>query len=1268
MSIESLFTDRQARLLIDNAVDYAVIGMDLDGVITSWNIGAINIIGWSSAEAVGNPIALIFTSDDVEARIPAVEMSAAFRTGRGIDERWHVRKDGTCFWANGEMMPLRNELGVLEGYMKVLRDRTEQHASYVALAESEERYRDLHNTMDEGFCLIEVSCDNVSRPIDYRFLEVNSAFERQTGLRDATGAWVRELVPDHEQHWFDVYAKIALTGEPARFELPARGLNKWYEVFAYRVGNPNDRLIAVLFSDISDRRNKENRLQAGEEHLRKLNGVLRSNEANLRLLLDTITEGFYATDCDGVITTCNAAFLRMMGFARTEAVIGRKAHNMFHHSRADGSPYSETDCPIYKAAHDGIASHVVDDWFFPPEAEPLRVEYWATPILQDNILQGAICTFQDITERCRQERLIEQTQQRRMALTQLSERLRNLDDLGEISAIAAEIVGRALNVSCVALGRIDATCETLVIDRDWSVTEQYCVSSVHPMRNYKSYIDDLLANRSVIVADVSKDSRIAASADIFEAADIYSFINVPILEQGKLAALFCIMSNSVRAWLDDEIHFVQEAAERTRVVIERKRAEQKLAYTERLRYALGNLSDQLQRIGDVSTMQIIAAELIGKALDSARVGYGLVDDNAKIFTVPNDWVKPGIPSLAGTYVLDEYGSYVTELRNGCTVVIDNVRIDPRTAENPAPLVELSVASLINHPLVEQGRTVAILYVNNAEPRVWRDEEVGFLRDAGDRLRQATERRRAELSLQDLNARLESEVESRTAERDRMWNTSPDLMVVLSPAGIYRRVNPAWSTVLGYQAANLIGVQCTDLSHPDDLIATEQALAIAQKNLLPVFENRIRHQDGSYRWIQWVSASGFDEIFATGRDITEAKEARERLVQAESQLRQSQKMEAVGQLTGGLAHDFNNLLAGISGAVDMMQMRMRQGRFTDFERYLTIAQGASRRAAALTHRLLAFSRRQTLDPKLIDLNGLINGMQELIRRTVGPSISIDVFKMENLWSVLVDPSQLENALLNLCINGRDAMPDGGKITVETSNKSIDERGAQRFDLESGDYVMLCVTDTGTGMSPETVARVFEPFFTTKPMGEGTGLGLSMIYGFAQQSGGQVRIHSQEGEGTSVCIYLPRQDGEAESDQINISIVSYERSKQSAKVLIVDDEPTVRMLVVDIVEEMGYIAIEAEDSVSGLKILQSAEKIDLLITDVGLPGGMNGRQMADAARVTRTNLSVLFITGYAENAVVGHGHLDPGMEILTKPFSMETLAVRIRSLIEARAKNI
>ena len=387
-----------------------------------------------------------------------------------------------------------------------------------------------------------------------------------------------------------------------------------------------------------------------------------------------------------------------------------------------------------------------------------------------------------------------------------------------------------------------------------------------------------------------------------------------------------------------------------------------------------------------------------------------------------------------------------------------------------------------------------------------------------------------------------------------------------------------------------------------------------------------------------------------------------LMVAEEALRQSQKMEAVGQLTGGLAHDFNNLLAGISGSLELMQTRMQQGRLTDVDRYMTAAQGAARRAAALTHRLLAFSRRQTLDPKPTNVNRLATGMQELIQRTVGPNIHIEVVGASGLWPTLVDPSQLENALLNLCINARDAMPDGGRITIETANKWLDERAAIKQAIPEGQYLSLCVTDTGVGMPPEVIARAFEPFFTTKPIGEGTGLGLSMIYGFAQQSGGQVRIYSEIGQGTTVCLYLPRHYGEVEDDDASMGVSDLPRSEQGETVLVVDDEPTVRMLVADILEDLGYTSIEAGDSAAGLKVLQSDVRIDLLVTDVGLPGGMNGRQMADAARVHRPNLKVLFITGYAENAILGNGQLAPGMAVLTKPFAIDTMAARIRSMIE------
>lgn len=386
-----------------------------------------------------------------------------------------------------------------------------------------------------------------------------------------------------------------------------------------------------------------------------------------------------------------------------------------------------------------------------------------------------------------------------------------------------------------------------------------------------------------------------------------------------------------------------------------------------------------------------------------------------------------------------------------------------------------------------------------------------------------------------------------------------------------------------------------------------------------------------------------------------------LIHAEEKLRQSQKMEAVGQLTGGLAHDFNNLLAGISGALDLMGMRIAQGRLNDIDKYMLAAQSAAKRAAALTHRLLAFSRRQTLDPRPLDVNLLVEGMTELIQRTVGPSILVETVSAPDLWPASVDASQLENAILNLCINSRDAMPDGGRIIIETANQWLDAEAALANDLPAGEYLSLTVTDTGTGMAPGVIAKAFDPFFTTKPIGEGTGLGLSMIYGFAKQSGGQVRISSEMGKGTSMCIHLPRYHGEAGASTAAPVQSAAALTGSCGTILIVDDEPTVRLLLTDVLGDLGYTLIEAADSLTGLKLLQSDVGIDLLITDVGLPGGMNGRQMADAGREVRPGLKTLFITGYAESAALGNSSLGAGMQVLTKPFSIDILATRVLELL-------
>lgn len=833
-------------------------------------------------------------------------------------------------------------------------DVSDRHRADQALALSEARYGALFAAMATGFCVIEMKFDAADRPVDYRIVEGNKAFEEMTGLVDPYGKWVSEIAPGLEQHWFDLYGGVARTGEPVRFENPADIFGRWYDVQALRIGQPGAWQVAILFNNITERK---------------------------------------------------------------------------------------------------------------------------------------------------------QSETRQNALLELNDAIRDLTDAGDIAQASAQVLARTMGVS--------------------------------------------------------------------------------------------------------------------------------------------------------------------------RAGYGTVDTVAETITIARDFNQPGVSSIAGVLSFRDYGSYIEDIKRGETVAIDDVTLDPRTADTAEALRAISAGSFVNMPLMEQGRVVAMVFVNHATPRHYTDSDLRLMRDVAERVRTATERARSEAALRDSEAQFRVFAQATPIQ---IWASWAD--------GSLYWFNPQVYAYSGLAEGALDGTTgWGKVVHPDDLDwASErwvQALASGQ-----VYENefRIRRYDGVYRTfmvraepvhdeegriLRWVgSNTDIEDLRRQSAELARFNETLEEqvaertsaLMQAEEALRQSQKMEAVGQLTGGIAHDFNNLLAGISGSLELITNRIAQGRHAEVERFTVAAQGAAKRAAALTHRLLAFSRRQTLDPKPTDPNRLIRGMEDLVRRTTGPGIEVEVVAGAGLWPVLIDAHQLENAVLNLCINARDAMPSGGRLTIETGNRWIDARTAKAQDLEPGQYVSICVSDTGTGMAPEVAARAFEPFFTTKPLGEGTGLGLSMIYGFVRQSGGQVRIYSEAGEGAMICLYLPRHFGEVDDADLIPEVEQAPRAQAGETVMVVDDEPTVRMLVAEILHELGYQCIEASDGVAGLKLLQSGARIDLLVTDVGLPGGMNGRQMADAARIDRPDLKVLFITGYAENAVVGNGHLDPGMHVMTKPFAMEALGSRIRELIE------
>ncbi|MBK5512017.1 MULTISPECIES: response regulator [unclassified Pseudomonas] len=381
---------------------------------------------------------------------------------------------------------------------------------------------------------------------------------------------------------------------------------------------------------------------------------------------------------------------------------------------------------------------------------------------------------------------------------------------------------------------------------------------------------------------------------------------------------------------------------------------------------------------------------------------------------------------------------------------------------------------------------------------------------------------------------------------------------------------------------------------------------------------------------------------------------------EEALRQSQKMEAVGQLTGGIAHDFNNMLTGIIGSLELLRRRLARGRTEDLDSLIDLGVTSANRAAGLTHRLLAFSRRQSLDSKPVVMNTLVTSMGELLQRSINESIHLDMQLNEQLWVAEADPNQLESALLNLVLNARDAMPGGGQLVVKTFNQHLDTGFTESHgNLQPGDYVVLSVTDTGCGMPQSTINRAFDPFFTTKPIGQGTGLGLSMIYGFSKQSRGHVTIQSEVDNGTTVNLYLPRYLGNLAQDPL-VDIEQAPFAQDGETVLIVEDDPAVRVLVSAVLSELGYAFVEAGDANSAVPILDSAQRIDLLISDVGLPG-MNGRQLAEIGRQYRPGLKVLFITGYAEHAAVRSGFLDPGMQMITKPFTFDLLTAKVREMI-------
>ncbi|OZI43586.1 ATPase [Bordetella genomosp. 5] len=680
----------------------------------------------------------------------------------------------------------------------------------------------------------------------------------------------------------------------------------------------------------------------------------------------------------------------------------------------------------------------------------------------------------------------------------------------------------------------------------------------------------------------------------------------------------------------------------------RKAAEAELWEGQHRKSFLLTLGDTLRNQQGQHEIETTACEALGRHLGLGVSAVVDVEADDRV-TLSTCWFAHGEDELEPDALANQLSSEFREaVRSGKTAYLAPFLTTATGTAHPSALAV---------PMRRWGRMGGALYVRPSAGGRIKGNDIAFIEEVAERVCDAIERA-------GYSKMLEQRVEFAIAERDRIWRLSPELLAVVNAEGRFISVNPAVRSILGWSPDQFLSMPLAELVHAEDLADTLAAFSPPQPGQLGArhLESRLLNRNGSYSWITWSMAQTQGMLYLAGRDDTEMKAQAEALAQTADALRQSQKMEAVGRLTGGIAHDFNNMLQGISGALYLIRRKLASGKVDEVERFINTAMESTERAARLTQRLLTFSRRQPIDPKPLSPARVLTSMEDLFRRYIGEHVALVLDFADDLAGVRCDGNQLENALLNLVINGRDAMPDGGTLRIRAENRRLEPVVTRQFpELVPGEYVALSVIDTGVGMPPDVVAQAFDPFFTTKPLGEGTGLGLSMIYGFAQQAGGVATIQSAPGRGTTVTIFLPRYDGvvtEVPPDVFDASVGPV--GDPHAVVALVEDDAGVREMVRASLEQLQVRVITAADGEAGRNMVCNAPRVDVLLTDVGLPG-LNGRQLADAARITHPHVKIILMTGYAENAARGKGFLDEGMELIVKPFHMEELTQRVSRVL-------
>jgi PAS domain S-box-containing protein len=869
---------------------------------------------------------------------------------------------------------------------------------------------------------------------------------------------------------------------------------------------------------------------------------------------------------------------------------------------------------------------------------------------------------------------------------ELNDRFRDLEDPTEIAYAAAEILGRSLNVSRAGYGTIDPKAETITIERDWNAPGIKSLAGVLHFRDYGSYIDDLKLGRTVVFADAEKDPRTAETAQALKAISAQSVVNMPVNEQGGLVALLYLNHATAREWSQDELDFIRDVADRTRAVVERRRVELELKESaERFRTVFENAAVGMIEID--ADWRILGAntaycETVGIPRDA------LIEQSCLAFTHEDD-VELSQKALRRAAAGPQGERISFEKRyirpDGREVWIRSnlakISGQGRTARFLKIVEDITEAKKTGKVLEEQQQLLETLNRTGAALAAELDTEkvVQIVTDAGVELTGAAFGAFFYNVVDENGEALMLYTLSGASRADFEKFGHPRATAVFAPTfkgeGVVRAdditKDPRYGQNPPYKGMpknhlpvrSYLAVPVTSRSgevigglffgHPKVGVFSERSerLMVGLAGQAAVALDNARLFQAAQRANQTLEQR--------------VEERTQELEQANEALRQAQKMEAVGQLTGGIAHDFNNLLTVVTGNIDMANRSLAGTGSGDarVRRALDNAQKGAERAAALTQRLLAFSRRQPLAPKPIEIDRLVLGISDMLNRALGEIVELEIITTPGLWRVEADPNQLESALLNLAVNARDAMPDGGKLTIETANVRLEESySATHAEVSPGQYIAISVTDTGTGMSKETIGRVFEPFYTTKEVGKGSGLGLSMVYGFVKQSGGHVSIYSEEGHGTTVKIYLPRLLSEELIEEDAHLTQGLERSRKQETILVVEDDDDVRAYTVECLRELGYRVLEAHDGASGLRLIErQADPIDLLFTDVVMPN-MTGRELADKARAVQPGVKVLYTSGYTRDAIIHGGRLDPGVDMIAKPFTYHALGQQVRDVLD------